>query len=77
MVTDVHKVRAGRWNNLRIWSYVDLGTMYRKDLFVTDANLEAIPDFQVHGILSNWDESDISAVNILVKELNDGLSGNT
>lgn len=35
-VTDVYKLRRGRWKNTRIWSLVDLGTCRMEDLFVTD-----------------------------------------
>lgn len=35
-VTDVYKVRRGRYKNVRIWSSVDLGTCRVEDLFVTD-----------------------------------------
>ena len=44
-VTDIYKLR-GRYNNVRIWSFVDLGTCRKKDLFITDANLESIPNFK-------------------------------
>lgn len=44
-VTDIYKLR-GRYNNVRIWSHVDLGTCRKKDLFITDANLEIIPNFK-------------------------------
>ena len=33
VVTDIFKVRSGEWNQVRIWSYMDLGTM-RKQGFV-------------------------------------------
>lgn len=44
-VTDIYKLR-GRYNNVRIWSYVDLGTCRKKDLFITDNNFEAISNFK-------------------------------
>jgi replicative DNA helicase len=37
-VTDVYKLRRGRWKNVRIWSYIDLGTCRIEDLFVTNAD---------------------------------------
>lgn len=46
-ITDVFKNRRGRWNQVRIWSMIDLGTCRRYDLFVTNPSLEAITDFQV------------------------------
>lgn len=46
IVSDIFKVRGGRWTQVRIWSYMDLGTMRKKDLFVTDARLHSVPDFE-------------------------------
>ena len=45
-VTDVYKVRRGKYTNVRIWSYVDLGTCRKTDLFVTNERLQEIDDFQ-------------------------------
>ena len=42
MVTDVYKVRSGEWNQLRIWSNVNLGNLRKVDLFVTDSRLDPI-----------------------------------
>ena len=41
-VTDVYKARRSQYNHLRIWSKCDLGTLYTKDLFVTDENYNLI-----------------------------------
>ena len=38
-VTDIYKLRRGRWKFIRIWSLVDLGTCRMEDLFVTDPNV--------------------------------------
>ena len=46
-VTDVYKNRRGRWTQIRIWQYKDLGTCRTYDLFVTTPTLEPIQDFQV------------------------------
>lgn len=46
-VIDVFKNRGGRWTMLRIWSYHDLGTCRRRDLFVTTPNLKPIEDFNI------------------------------
>lgn len=46
-VTDIFKNRRGRWNQVRIWSKVDLGVCRRYDLFVTTPSLEEVQDFQV------------------------------
>lgn len=45
-VTDVYKVRRGRYTNVRIWSDVDLGTCRKKDLFITDDKLQLVPNFE-------------------------------
>lgn len=45
LVTDIFKVRSGEWTQVRIWSIMDLGTMKREDLFITDSRLEVIQDF--------------------------------
>lgn len=47
LVTDVFKVRSGRYTQVRVWSYVNLGTLKRKDLFVTDALLNTIDDIVI------------------------------
>lgn len=35
-VQDMYKIRRGKYNRVRIWSKVDLGTCRTKDLFLTD-----------------------------------------
>lgn len=44
-VTDIYKLRRGRWKDIRVWSNVDLGTCRSEDLFATNAlfNLVDIP----------------------------------
>ena len=44
-VSDIYKLRRGRYNDVRIWSEMDLGTCRIKDLFVTDVNFKPIIDF--------------------------------
>lgn len=41
-VQDLYKVRRGKYNRVRIWSKIDLGTCRTKDLFLTDANGQII-----------------------------------
>ena len=43
IVTDVYKLRRGRYKGVRIWSAMDLGTARMTDLFVTNHNYEPIP----------------------------------
>ena len=41
-VTDVYKMRRGRYTQVRIWSYVDLGTCRVEDLLVTNGKLNHV-----------------------------------
>lgn len=45
VVTDIFKARNGEWTQVRIWSQVNLGTLKKEDLFITDARLEPIDGF--------------------------------
>ena len=36
IVLSVYKNRGGKWNNIKVWLYIDYGTMRIYDLFVTD-----------------------------------------
>lgn len=38
IVCDFYKVRAGEYNQIRIWSDYNLGTLKKKDLFATDSS---------------------------------------
>lgn len=42
IVTDIFKLRGGQHTQVRIWSCMDLGTLKRQDLFVTNSRLEAV-----------------------------------
>lgn len=44
-VSDVYKVRRGKYVDVRIWHSVDLGTCRTEDLFITDANLSEVNGF--------------------------------
>lgn len=69
-VTDIYKVRRGRYNDVRIWSYMDLGTCRKQDLFITDANFKEIEGFQSIKIL--FDENRIGEYDSVLKLLNTG-----
>lgn len=43
IVTDIYKLRRGRYKGVRVWSAMDLGTARMTDLFVTNHNYEPIP----------------------------------
>lgn len=46
-VTDMYKVRRGRFTNVKIWSYMDLGTCRKKDLFITGGDFNEVEGFKV------------------------------
>mgnify|MGYP001771136727 CR=1 FL=1 len=69
-VTDVYKLRRGRYNNVRIWSYMDLGTCRKQDLFITDADYKEVNGFQVIKVL--FDENKIGEYDSIIKLLNTG-----
>lgn len=69
-VTDIYKLRRGRYNSVRIWSYMDLGTCRKKDLFITDGNYNEINGFQTTQILIELKE--VELVSSLLKLLNTG-----
>ena len=72
LVTDIFKVRSGEWTQVRIWSIMDLGTMKRDDLFITDSRLEVIQDFYTGDEyeISNWEEEDFIEIKKKVEWLN-------
>ena len=72
LVTDIFKVRSGEWTQVRIWSMMDLGTMKRDDLFITDSRLEVIQDFYTGDEyeISNWEEEDFVEIKKKVEWLN-------
>lgn len=41
-VQDIYKVRRGKYNKVRIWSFFDFGTCRLTDLFLTDVNYNLI-----------------------------------
>lgn len=45
MVTDIYKVRSGEWNQVRIWSAIDLGCLRKEDLYITNSRLEFLEGF--------------------------------
>lgn len=72
MVTDIFKVRSGQWTQVRIWSNVDLGTMRKKDLFLTDSRLEPIEGFfeRSEYIVENWEKEEEIQLQDFISELN-------
>lgn len=59
IVTDIYKVRSGEWNQVRIWSYVDLGNLRKEDLFITDSRLDVMEEFNyTTNYVINWDDEE-------------------
>ena len=56
LVTDVYKVRAGEWNQVRIWSDANLGNLRKKDLFVTDARMTVKDICMSYAPVVSWDD---------------------
>lgn len=71
LVFDVFKVRSGQWTQVRIWACNDLGTLKRKELFLTDAQLNPIKDFtaQFNYLVQELDEEEQQRVENLRNEL--------
>ena len=70
-VTDVYKMRRGKYVDVRIWSYADLGTCRNKDLFITDVNMNILSDFEVKTLLLDYEDMD--KVTELLQFANEGL----
>jgi replicative DNA helicase len=67
VVTDIYKLRGGENTQVRIWSYMDLGTLRKKDLFVTNSRLEPI-DIQYDGVtLGLTEEQEEKVLEILTR----------
>ena len=61
-VSDIYKMRRGRYNDVRIWSEMDLGTCRIKDLFVTDVNFKPLLDFYPISLSFEECDDDIRSV---------------
>ena len=74
LVTDIYKVRSGEWTQVRIWSEIDLGTLRKRDLYITDSRLEPIENFysREEYKIKNWGESEEKGILQMLKKLNDG-----
>lgn len=70
-VTDVYKLRRGRYNNVRIWSSFDLGTCRKKDLFITDEDFKPIEGFVP--VELNFTSMEIGEIDEIVRMLNEGI----
>ena len=72
IVTDIYKVRSGEWNQVRIWSSVDLGTLRKVDLFITDSQLEPLDNFIFHADFSTqvWEDDEEREIKDYIASLN-------
>lgn len=71
IVTDIYKLRRGRYTNVRIWSHMDLGTLRKTDLFLTDGNYNEIEDFVPNRTVFELD--DLGQTDEILSFLNDGI----
>lgn len=68
IVTDIYKLRGGEHTQVRIWSYMDLGTLKKKDLFVTNSRLEAVEvNYQNITFYTGEDEDEDRIQDFLIK----------
>ena len=74
LVTDIFKVRSGEWTQVRIWSDMNLGTLRKKDLFITDSRMDPIEGFYERDEykIKNWENSVDEHYKVIVERLNDG-----
>lgn len=75
LVTDVFKVRDGEFTQVRIWSYMNLGTLRKQDLFLTDSRLEPIEDFSTKFDyeIETWTNDEKNNILRIIEELNNGV----
>ena len=74
LVTDIYKVRSGEWTQVRIWSDMNLGTLRKRDLFITDSRMDPIEDFytRVEYNIKSWEDSENKYFNNIIERLNNG-----
>lgn len=74
LVTDIYKVRSGEWTQVRIWSQMDLGTLRKKDLYITNSRLEPIDNFFEREELQikNWEKEEEKELQTILVRLEDG-----
>lgn len=74
LVTDIFKVRSGEWTQVRIWSVMNLGTLKKRDLFITDSRMDPVENFNARNdyMIKSWEDSEDEHINIIVERLNQG-----
>lgn len=73
IVTDVYKVRSGQWTQVRIWSAINLGTLRRTDICVTDAQFNVINNIFINGYINEMQPFETKEVMDFLKGLGNGL----
>lgn len=68
MVTDIYKMRRGRYTQVRIWSTVDLGICRREDILVTRPDFQPV---QINNLKQEY-EDDTWGIQDNITRLNNG-----
>lgn len=74
LVTDIFKVRSGEWTQVRIWSDMNLGTLKKRDLFITDSRMDPVENFNARDDyrIKSWEDKEDEHINIILERLNQG-----
>lgn len=74
LVTDIFKVRSGEWTQVRIWSIMDLGTLRKKDLFITDSQMEVVENFNQRAEyqIKSWEDHEDVHLKVMIDRLMGG-----
>jgi len=74
LVTDIFKVRSGEWTQVRIWSDMNLGTLKKRDLFITDSRMDPVEDFYTRTDynIKSWEDSEDEHFKVIIERLNSG-----
>ena len=76
IVTDVYKVRKGRWTQVRIWSFFHYGTMRREDLFMTDSKMDTIDMSDSYSFeYESWEDNKIGYAKQLTDKFMEEMLG--
>lgn len=69
IVTDVFKVRAGEWTQVRIWTSFDAGTLRKDDLFLTDSRLNEVDINFSYDFVYEWEDEEYQKIREVLKEV--------
>ena len=74
LVTDVFKVRSGEWTQVRIWSDMNLGTLRKRDLFITDVHMDPVENFYTNAAynIKSWEDEEDERFRAILERLNNG-----